>query len=351
MKIFKRFAFCSLLVFSTLFTKGQSGDILGAFPQAEVIQNTDTTNLVTVKATVVANQNTELEAPTVFWECTEDSRSNMNLLRRYPQSNKMIYEFEVTEELFRGVNNYKAVIKFCCLKEKLYDNLTIHPEAELSVFIIINEKCKFPLNATAAAFQPLCIINSIDATIPVFDKWDTDMMCPADSISLGLIPTYFHPGAMTKFEDSSNNGLPELELSSNGNLTLSYAKKEFDRLFIPYLVSMYDKGEYMIVASYISTILFEKNKNIDVFPSNSILASNDLKVYPNPTTGLLTVEGSIKDHNITVNMYDNKGRHVRSWQSLKSGAVLDLRKEFPSGMYLVHLKTEGTEKIEKVVIE
>jgi len=74
-----------------------------------------------------------------------------------------------------------------------------------------------------------------------------------------------------------------------------------------------------------------------------------LLLYPNPTSTILTVEGSDLVHYITLELYDATGRVVQEWKVNKDKMSLDLSK-YAVGSYSLHFKGIDNERIERVEI-
>ncbi len=78
----------------------------------------------------------------------------------------------------------------------------------------------------------------------------------------------------------------------------------------------------------------EEPKQIEVFFR---LASNSINIYPNPSTGMVTVHFSGEDFEDTekiIHVYDLAGRQMMNWNGVESSVELDLRSE-ARGIYLV----------------
>ncbi len=74
-----------------------------------------------------------------------------------------------------------------------------------------------------------------------------------------------------------------------------------------------------------------------------------LLLYPNPTSTILTVEGSDLVHYTTLELYDATGRVVQEWKVNKDKMSLDLSKH-AVGSYSLHFKGIDNERIERVEI-
>ena len=69
--------------------------------------------------------------------------------------------------------------------------------------------------------------------------------------------------------------------------------------------------------------------------SSHIAHRSPLNLYPNPTDGTVQILG-LPDERVTVEVMDMKGRWVKTIENTSSFSVSD----FPSGVYIVHVKTK-----------
>jgi hypothetical protein len=77
------------------------------------------------------------------------------------------------------------------------------------------------------------------------------------------------------------------------------------------------------------------------------LSSSSVTLYPNPTTGNLNVQlNAIETINAVV--YDAQGKLILTVNNLKNGSTIDLS-SVETGVYMVHLNTENTSMIQRVV--
>ena len=72
-------------------------------------------------------------------------------------------------------------------------------------------------------------------------------------------------------------------------------------------------------------------------------------LYPNPTSTILTVEGSDLVRYTTLELYDATGRVVQEWKVNKDKMSLDLSK-YAVGSYSLHFIGVDNERIERVEI-
>ena len=81
---------------------------------------------------------------------------------------------------------------------------------------------------------------------------------------------------------------------------------------------------------------------------NTILQSNSLSIYPNPSAGLVMID--IKDVSVksaTLIVTDIAGRVVME-KTMQSSATIELAKQ---GIYFVKLQTENGSVVKKLIIE
>ena len=129
------------------------------------------------------------------------------------------------------------------------------------------------------------------------------------------------------------------EIPYDGNNSYEYFDNTYDLIqseFVYYSVNcVYIRGEeqceseWWDVGFWITDIEENTDKNIDV--------------YPNPTNGLLNIEGQSTMHICLSNLLGQKLQEV----TVEGSIVLDLSR-FESGMYLVRIETENGVTIQKV---
>lgn len=91
------------------------------------------------------------------------------------------------------------------------------------------------------------------------------------------------------------------------------------------------------------------NINVSACASIEDQTEQTLLLYPNPTSTILTVEGSDLVHYTTLELYDATGRVVQEWKVNKDKMSLDLSK-YAVGSYSLHFKGIDNERIERVEI-
>jgi YD repeat-containing protein len=81
------------------------------------------------------------------------------------------------------------------------------------------------------------------------------------------------------------------------------------------------------------------------------LAQSAIRIYPNPTKGLLKVEitGNVADNPVILQVYDMNGRRLLEESNVASSVTLDLSNQ-PAGIYML-LLISGIEKNEWKVIK
>ena len=77
---------------------------------------------------------------------------------------------------------------------------------------------------------------------------------------------------------------------------------------------------------------------------------NEIRVYPNPSHGLLNIESNLKtDDVMLVEFYDLIGKNVKHVEISKSNSSIDIS-NLNSGIYSVIIRTETEIKIQKVIL-
>lgn len=72
----------------------------------------------------------------------------------------------------------------------------------------------------------------------------------------------------------------------------------------------------------------------------------NLSLYPNPTTGMVTLEGDQLQH-ATIELYNTLGEKMRSWSGTHS---IDLSEE-PKGIYYLQVLKEGNRTIKRIIVQ
>ena len=73
---------------------------------------------------------------------------------------------------------------------------------------------------------------------------------------------------------------------------------------------------------------------------NDDISSNDyLKVYPNPTSGIITIEGLPENENIEIAIYNMNSRLVKVHTSYSSLTIMDIS-DVVSGVYLLVINNQ-----------
>jgi hypothetical protein len=75
-----------------------------------------------------------------------------------------------------------------------------------------------------------------------------------------------------------------------------------------------------------------------------------IRLYPNPATDVLRIEGSQGEGPIPFEVFDARGRCVRSGTLFSDVHVIDLS-GMPEGLYVLRASTQGRELNERFVIE
>ena len=98
--------------------------------------------------------------------------------------------------------------------------------------------------------------------------------------------------------------------------------------------------------SLIILTLYIVNENVDINSQISTL-STDVKIYPNPTRGMVTVEGS---ELLSVEVYDNISRRIltRTSDGKESIMRFDMSQQ-ASGSYYIRVKTNNGTVVKKLI--
>lgn len=90
----------------------------------------------------------------------------------------------------------------------------------------------------------------------------------------------------------------------------------------------------------------------DMALMNDIIAEHGIKIYPNPTRGMLSVEINeySDDLNVEYWLSDMSGRIINHQKASSKTAYFDLNK-YPAGIYLLKIKVNDETAVWKVVKE
>lgn len=78
------------------------------------------------------------------------------------------------------------------------------------------------------------------------------------------------------------------------------------------------------------------------------LNHNQFELYPNPTSTVLQIVHNSQELVYSVSIYNNMGQCVLNINNLDGKGTIDVS-NFPSGMYLVKIKSQGTEQVSKFI--
>jgi len=109
-------------------------------------------------------------------------------------------------------------------------------------------------------------------------------------------------------------------------------------------------GVYSVVASQLTNTCTSVSNFINIGTGIGQLPSNNFKVYPMPTTGLLNIGFTQADASRTVSVRDITGKEVRAFEVPQSIQQIDLS-ELASGMYMLHVSSSHFSGIYKIVKE
>jgi hypothetical protein len=92
--------------------------------------------------------------------------------------------------------------------------------------------------------------------------------------------------------------------------------------------------------------------NNTIISSKEVEEYNDIKIYPNPTNGLLTVKGGSSDQNVFVKVFDLTGRLLvdEKLSNQKTEITLDIN-YLPPAVYLIELQPDGGKALRKKLIK
>jgi len=77
----------------------------------------------------------------------------------------------------------------------------------------------------------------------------------------------------------------------------------------------------------------------------------DLKIYPNPTTGLLNIVIPENEEGAVVSIFNAQGAKVDSFSANgKNGLISTDLKKFGNGIFFIHVVGKEYNKIEKVIV-
>jgi Secretion system C-terminal sorting domain/Repeat of unknown function (DUF5648) len=92
-----------------------------------------------------------------------------------------------------------------------------------------------------------------------------------------------------------------------------------------------------------------KDNPVNVKTETDSINTNNFTVFPNPTTGLITIKNDSKTiDSVTVN--NLFGEEIQTNKTGGSNTVLDIS-NLPKGIYLVKVKSQGEEKVMRVIKE
>ena len=84
------------------------------------------------------------------------------------------------------------------------------------------------------------------------------------------------------------------------------------------------------------------SQDLNVLENNE----NDIRIYPNPTNGNITIE--LAEENNTIDIYDNIGKRINSFQTDNKLMSIDIS-EYPAGLYLVVIKNNNKTIFKKII--
>lgn len=97
-------------------------------------------------------------------------------------------------------------------------------------------------------------------------------------------------------------------------------------------------------------VVEDVNENSVVAASVHNNTPNDqLSIYPNPSSGIFTIEMS-NDSKASIEVYDALGKKVKSFEQTGFKSALDLN-NYPKGMYMINIISEGKQISKKIILE
>lgn len=97
--------------------------------------------------------------------------------------------------------------------------------------------------------------------------------------------------------------------------------------------------------SLVVLTLYVVNNNASIDNSQSSILNSQLKVYPNPTRGIVNVEG---EGLLNIEVYDNVSRRVVSKNAVSNHEQFDLS-DYPSGIYYIRVRTMNGTVVKKLI--
>jgi len=163
----------------------------------------------------------------------------------------------------------------------------------------------------------------------------------AQAITFAVFEKMHYGDASFSVDATTDSGLPLTFLSSNaavatvenGNVIIHSAGTA------DITASQSGDGDFEAAASVTRTLVVENVMGVEPVGSS-------IRLFPNPTTGILTIEGVTADD--TVSVTDALGKQITT--ATRSGDNLDLR-ALPAGIYLLSLKHGSGVKVFRVVKE
>jgi hypothetical protein len=154
-----------------------------------------------------------------------------------------------------------------------------------------------------------------------------------------------------RVHDSYNSG--NQEVYTNDVLWLYYANDELSDIFDDVMPGSVEVpgGELVLfgVAPYFEgetgTYLLEVHVNRTVAVSARDSEENRLKIYPNPASDLITIEGT--DIITRLELFDVKGRMIRSADTNSTGTSLDIS-NLSGGTYFLHVTQQDHTTVHKI---
>ncbi|MFV0377412.1 MAG: T9SS type A sorting domain-containing protein [Mangrovibacterium sp.] len=100
-----------------------------------------------------------------------------------------------------------------------------------------------------------------------------------------------------------------------------------------------------------SPTMASKSQMLEPEELKTELGDQEIRIYPNPTKGLLRIDiPNLDGTNITLDIFDSHGRLLIRKDAQAIGNQLDLS-AYPSGMYLLLIRTENDKQEWKIIKE
>jgi hypothetical protein len=112
-------------------------------------------------------------------------------------------------------------------------------------------------------------------------------------------------------------------------------------------LSPVQSGDYYVVATIGNCSSIPSNSLYSYAVGNEVVLINELiKVYPNPTSGILTIEGLPESHKSTIAVYSDNGKLIMKKSTNSRQEIVDISKQV-SGHYLLIINKQSVKIIKR----